>query len=158
MIVGQGTWVENQLMQLNPELELGIGGYPVSEDPSQCQLIAGADQAVRVYKDSKYLQDVLDFVNWWYTSDYGKSWFTEVAGVLPPVKTSEACDYQLVKEGRKLIERDGVNIPAVCYSSDRFFQQLGTCFQEYIGGKATQDKVNRRIAQIWKEIDGREEN
>ncbi len=38
--------------------------------------ITGADQALRVNKSSKNLQATLNFCNWWYTSDYGKKWFS----------------------------------------------------------------------------------
>jgi len=155
IMVGQGTWVEHDLLELNPELKLGIYGYPVSEDPRQCRLIVGADQAVRVNKDSKYLKEVLDFVNWWYTSDYGISWFTDVACVIPPVKTEKECDFQLVKEGRAVIGLSGCNPLALSYSSDEFYQHLGSCLQDYVEGKITQNRANEKIVQMWHEIDGR---
>ena len=153
-MVGQGTWVENRLLELNPDLELGIYGYPVSENPEQCKLIDGVDQAVRVNKDSKNLQEVLDFLNWWYTSEYGRDWFTDVACVIPPIDTEKESGYQLVNEGKAVIEKEGCSQPAICFSSDDFFQYLGNCFQSYVDGKIMKQGVRHNLMKEWPKIDG----
>ena len=80
MVLGQGAWIEADSLAIDPELQIGFNGYPVSDDASQCQVISGSDQSLHVYNDSEVLQQTLDFVNWWYTSDYGQAWFNDVAG------------------------------------------------------------------------------
>jgi raffinose/stachyose/melibiose transport system substrate-binding protein len=79
IIVGQGAWVEGDLKKINPDINIGFTGYPVDDDAAHCQVITGSDQAMRVNKDSKNKQAVLDFVNWWYTSDYGKAYIPQTA-------------------------------------------------------------------------------
>lgn len=98
MVLGQGAWIEADCLSINPDLNIGFNGYPVTEDASQCQVISGSDQALHVNKDSKVLQQTLDFLNWWYTSDYGKSWFTDVAGVVPPVESTTESKYEIIKQ------------------------------------------------------------
>ncbi|MCR4588170.1 MAG: extracellular solute-binding protein, partial [Lachnospiraceae bacterium] len=78
--LGQGAWIEADCLAINPDLEIGFVGYPTTEDAKECKVISGSDQALHVSKDSPNLQATLDFVNWWYTSDYGKAWFNDVAG------------------------------------------------------------------------------
>ena len=62
MVLGQGAWIEADCLSINPDLNIGFNGYPVTEDASQCQVISGSDQALHVNKDSKVLQQTLDFL------------------------------------------------------------------------------------------------
>jgi len=155
MIIGQGPWVEDSLIQIDPKLNIGFIGYPVSEDPAESQVISGADQAVRVSSDSEDLEAVLDFVNWWYTSDYGKSWFTDVAGVVPPINAEIPDDYyQIIQEGIKAAEEKGSAPLAIIYSTDSFHSAFGEAMQSYVGGNATKAETIETIETKWQEIDG----
>ncbi|RAK12667.1 raffinose/stachyose/melibiose transport system substrate-binding protein [Halanaerobium saccharolyticum] len=155
MVIGQGPWIEDSLIQIDPELNIGFTGYPVSEDPAESQVISGADQAVRVSSDSEDLDAVLDFVNWWYTSDYGKSWFTDVAGVVPPIEVEIPEDYyQIIQEGIKASEEKGSAPLAIIYSTDSFHSAFGEAMQTYVGGNATKAETIETIETKWQEIDG----
>lgn len=155
MVIGQGPWVEDSLIQIDPGLNIGFTGYPVSEDPAESRVISGADQAVRVSSDSEDLEAVLDFVNWWYTSDYGKSWFTDVAGVVPPINAEIPDDYyQIIQEGIKAAEEKGSAPLAIIYSTDSFHSAFGEAMQSYVGGNATKAETIETIETKWQEIDG----
>ena len=154
MILGQGAWVEGDLMNIDPNFKIGFNGYPVSDDAAQCQVISGSDQALRIYKDSKVLQNVLDFVNWWYTSDYGKNWFCDVAGVIPPLKDVKAPDMQIIKQGDVLSASKGAAPVSISYSTDSFHQAFGEILQAYVGGTITKDDACTQIEQKWVELEG----
>lgn len=156
MIIGQGPWVEDGIKQIDPEINIGFAGYPVSEDPAESQVITGADQAVRISNSSKVLPEVLDFVNWWYTSDYGKKWFTDVAGVVPPVDVDAETDYAIIKEGNAAVEEKGSAPLAIIYSTDSFHMAFGEAMQAYVGGEADKDTTVSIIEEKWMEIDGKE--
>ncbi|MFA9463157.1 MAG: ABC transporter substrate-binding protein [Velocimicrobium sp.] len=154
MVVGQGAWIEGDVTSINPDIHIGFNGYPVTEDVSQCQIISGSDQALHVYKDSKELQATLDFVNWWYTSDYGISWFTDVAGVVPPVTTTTESDFEIIKQGNELESTVGAAPLGVCYSTDSWHQVFGELMQSYIVGSADKDTTCASIEKQWAEIEG----
>ncbi len=154
MILGQGAWVEGDIMNIDPTFAIGFNGYPVSDDAAQCQVISGSDQALRIYKDSKVLQNVLDFVNWWYTSDYGKNWFCDVAGVIPPLKDVKAPDMQIIKQGDELSATKGAAAVSVSYSTDSFHQAFGEILQAYVGGTISKDDACTQIEQKWVELEG----
>lgn len=156
MIVGQGAWVEADLLAIDPELQIGFAGYPVTGDAKQSQVIGGADQALRINKDSAQLQATLDFVNWWYTSDYGQAWFTDVAGVVPPVNSTTESTFQIIKQGDALSASDGAATLAICYSTDSFHQVFGEIMQSYIAGDLTKDDACKQIEEQWQAIDGAE--
>lgn len=153
-MLGQGAWVESDLLAINKDLNIGFGGYPVSDDAADCQVVSGSDQALHVNKDSKNLQAVLDFVNWWYTSDYGKSWFTDVAGVVPPIVTDETSKFTIIEQGKASVDAKGSGDLSICYSTDSFNQAFGEAMQAYISGQADKDATCTSIEKSWHEIDG----
>ena len=157
MVCGQGAWIEADVKAINPDINIGFNGYPVTEDASQCQVIAGSDQALHVNKDSKNLQATLDFVNYWYTSDYGKSWFTDVAGVVPPITTDAKSDFAIIEQGNELAASNGAGDLAICYSTDSWHQTFGQLIQAYIAGTADKDATCSQIEEQWKAIDGASE-
>ena len=154
MIVGQGAWVEADLLAIDPNLQIGFNGYPVTDDAAQCQVIAGSDQALRISADSDALQATLDFVNWWYTSDYGKAWFTDVAGVVPPVVSDVESTFEVVKQGDALSASKGAADLSICYSTDSWHQTFGEIMQSYISGAAVKVDSCAQIEQQWAAIDG----
>jgi len=153
MVVGQGAWIEADVLKIDPEIQIGFDGYPINEDASVCKVIAGSDQALRINKDSAVLQDVLDFCNWWYTSDYGKAWFSDVAGVIPPIKEATAPDFEIIKQGNVFVESEGAGTLGVVYSTDSFHQAFGEIMQAYIAGTIDKDEACTQIETKWVELE-----
>lgn len=154
MVTGQGPWVEADVLAIDDAMQIGFAGYPVTDDPTQSQVIAGSDQALRINKDSANLDAVMDFVNWWYTSDYGKDWFCDVAGVIPPITGAKMADMQIIAQGSELAAADGAAALSICYSSDSFNQAMGEAIQAYIGGSLDKDACCAQIEAKWVELDG----
>ncbi|MCM1123669.1 MAG: extracellular solute-binding protein [Eubacterium sp.] len=154
MICGQGAWVEADVLAIDPDLQIGFNGYPVTDDAAQCQVIGGSDQALRISKDSAVLQPTLDFINWWYTSDYGKTWFTDVAGVVPPIVSDQESTFEVIKQGDALSAEKGAADLAICYSTDSWHQTFGEIMQSYIAGELDKDAACAQIEEQWAAIDG----
>ncbi|MBO5094689.1 MAG: extracellular solute-binding protein [Lachnospiraceae bacterium] len=154
MILGQGAWVEADILAINPDIQIGFSGYPVSDDATQCQVIAGSDQALRIAKDSEQLQATLDFVNWWYTSDYGKAWFNDVAGVIPPVVSEGESEFEVINQGNAHVAENGAAALSIGYSTDSWHQTFGELMQAYIAGTADKDATCAAIEAQWQAIEG----
>lgn len=156
MVLGQGAWIEADSLAIDPDLQIGFNGYPVSDKADQCKIISGSDQALHVYNESEALQATLDFVNWWYTSDYGINWFTDVAGVVPPVQTEGESSFEIIKQGSELEASEGSAALGICYSTDSWHQVFGELIQSYITGSADKDTTCAAIEEQWAAIDGAE--
>lgn len=154
MMFGQGAWVEADILAINPDIQIGFNGYPVSDDAAQCQVITGSDQALRIAKDSDQLQATLDFVNWWYTSDYGKAWFNDVAGVIPPVISEGESEFAVINQGNEQVAANGAAALSICYSTDSWHQTFGELMQAYIAGTADKDATCAAIEEQWQAIEG----
>ncbi len=153
MGLGMGPWAESSLLAINPDMNINYGGYPVSDDPAQCQIAAGASQALRVNKDSEHLQATLDFINWWFTSDYGREWLINL-GSVPSIDTNGVYSSKMVEIAVKDTTENGAGNIGTSYSTDAFWQAFGESFQSYVEGSASKEDTITKIEKDWKEIDG----
>lgn len=154
IINGQGPWVEADILKIDPSIQIGFDGYPTNENALLTKVIAGSDQAIRISKDSDVLNEVLDFTDWWYTSDYGKQWFSDIAGVIPPIKDAVTPDYEIVKQGTAHVNTEGAGTLGVVYSTDSFHQAFGEIMQSYIAGVLDKDAACLEIETKWVELEG----
>lgn len=152
MVLGQGPWVEVDVLKIDPELEIGFMGYPVSENPEDAFIIAGADQALRINKDSEHLQEVLDLFNWLYTSEYGKNWFSDVAQVIPPIKEGTMPQLQVPMAMEEILKTEKAGDLAINYSLDSFHQKFGEIIQGYIAEAYTREEAMAEIEKVWPEL------
>ncbi|WP_342439200.1 sugar ABC transporter substrate-binding protein [Paenibacillus sp. FSL L8-0436] len=146
---GKGAWDEEAIKKITPDFDLGIAGYPVSDKPEQSQIITGADQALRINKDSAVVKETIEFFNWLYTSEYGKNWFSTVAKVIPPIKDAPMPDLQMPKEMEEILKTEKSGDLSVNYSLDTFHQKFGELMQAYIGGSKTKDQAINEIQKAW---------
>lgn len=148
-MTGKGAWDEEAIKKITPDFELGIVGYPVSEKAEQNLLVTGADQALRINKDSKVVNETIAFFNWLYTSDYGKNWFSSVAKVIPPIKDAPLPELDMPKQMEEILKTEKSGDLSVNYSLDTFHQKFGELMQGYIGGSKTKDQAIDEIQKAW---------
>ncbi len=154
MVCGQGAWIEADVLAINPDLNIGFDGYPVSDKAEQCKVITGSDQALHVSSQSENLDAVLHFVNWWYTSEYGQSWFTDVAGVVPPIVSDAESTFEVINQGAAHVAEEGAYDLSICLSTDGWHQTFGQIMQDYIAGTTDKDATCKAIEETWPTIDG----
>jgi len=152
IMTGKGAWDEEAIEKITPDIQIGIMGYPVSDKPEQATIITGADQALRINKDSKVARETIDFFNWLYTSEYGKSWFSNVAKVIPPIKDAPLPNLQMPKEMDEILKTEKSGDLSVNYSLDTFHQKFGEIMQAYIGKSKTKDQAITEIQQAWTQL------
>jgi raffinose/stachyose/melibiose transport system substrate-binding protein len=148
-MTGKGAWDEEAIKKINPDFQLGIMGYPVSDKAEQATIITGADQALRINKDSKVVKETVEFFNWLYTSDYGKKWFSNVAKVIPPIKDAPMPNLDMPKQMEEILKTEKSGDLSVNYSLDTFHQKFGELMQAYIGGSKTKDQAVDEIQKAW---------
>ncbi|AOZ93089.1 ABC transporter substrate-binding protein [Paenibacillus crassostreae] len=148
-LTGKGAWDEEAIKKISPDAEFGIMGYPVSEKAEQSLIITGSDQALRIYKDSEVADETIEFFNWLYTSDYGVSWFSEVAKVIPPIKDAPLPELDMPKQMDEILQTNKSGDLAINYSLDTFHQKFGELMQAYIGKSSTKDQTVDEIQKAW---------
>lgn len=150
IIIGQGSWAEADILKINPKMKLAIAGYPVDDKISDAFIVAGTEQATRIYKESQSLEEVLDLYNWLYTSDYGKKWFSSVAKVMPPINNAQMGKMQIAKEFETYRKDNKVGDMYINYATDAFHQKFGEIMQGYIAKTYTKEQAVKEIETEWK--------
>jgi len=148
VMVGQGSWAEGEILRGNPDFNLSFGGYPVSNDPADCKVEMGTSQAMCVSKDSDVLQETLDFVNWWNTSEYGKTWYADEIITYPPLKDAKFPTSKLNTDAVASIEDKGAG-PMSIYDipssvSDTYIPSIT---QTYAIGEISKDEACRQLEE-----------
>lgn len=152
IMVGKGAWDEEAIKKITPDIQIGIAGYPVSDKAEQGTIITGADQALRINKDSAVVNETVEFFNWLYTSDYGKNWFSSVAKVIPPIKDAPLPDLDMPKQMNEILKSEASGDLAINYSLDTFHQKFGEIMQAYIGGSQSKDQAVSEIEKAWVQL------
>ncbi|MFC5701028.1 ABC transporter substrate-binding protein [Cohnella faecalis] len=151
-IMHQGTWVEDSVRKLNPEIDMGFLAGPVGDDASKAGLMVDSNIVWRVNKDSKNLQEVLKFLDWMTTSDEGKSFIPVGTKQISTVKDAPFPDAQLSKETQTFLQ-SGVTYPWVKgYWPDGFEQKVGEILQKYVSGSASEKAVKAELDKTYKTL------
>lgn len=69
-MIHQGSWEEDSIRKVNKSIDMGYLNAPRKDGKSV--IAVDSNLTMRVSKDSKNLKDVLAFLNWLTTSEYGK--------------------------------------------------------------------------------------
>ena len=151
MMTGIGAPMEPSVKAISPEMKISFCGYQVDENPEHFFIVAGAEQAYRVNKDSKVLNETLDFLNWLYC-DYGKTWFPEVMNAIPPIGDTPLPNTDVAAALTSFMETREPGVPSAVYSLDSFHQKFGEIMQSYVAGSKTREEAVKEIEQQWTEL------
>ncbi len=152
MITGQGIWAEPGINKIDPSMQLGIFGIPVNDDPSKTKLVLGADHAWRVNKDSPNLAAVKKFINFWYTSDFAKTYWTDLLKAPSPLKGTRPPDTSMNRDIQAYADKGEVYAEAQIWSTDAFHQKFGELTQDYITKAKPKARVIKEMEAAWKKI------
>lgn len=135
-MIHQGSWEEDSIRKVNSDIDMGYLEAPRKDGKSV--IAVDSNLTMRVAKDSKNLKEVLSFLDWLTTSDYGKAWIPNVVKQISPQKGAASPDTQLAKETAQA-EKDG----KICQwwifcGPDGIEQPFGTAFQNYAAGASRQ--------------------
>ena len=136
-MIHQGTWAEDSIKKINPEINIGFINTPRSD--GKAVLAVESNLTFRVYKDSKNLKEVLDWLRWITTSDYGKSWIPEKIKQISPQVGAKMPDTMLAKETGTAIADKATSPWWIFIGPDGIEQPLGVAFQNYAAGAGRQE-------------------
>ena len=134
-MIHQGIWAEDSIKQVNPNVEIGFLVGPAGNDVSGAGIMYDSNQTLRVYKDSKNLSAVLDWLRWLTNSTYGKNWIPGKVKQLSPVAGAAAPDSDIARETVAMMNQ---GVPSYPWFYQMFpsgsEEQLGTILQGYCAG------------------------
>lgn len=146
-MIHQGSWEEDSIRKVNSDIDMGYLEAPRKDGRSV--IAVDSNLTMRVAKDSKNLQEVLAFLNWLTTSDYGKSWIPSVVKQISPQKNAQTPDTQLAKETSQAVTEDKACQWWIFSGPDGIEQPFGTAFQNYAAGTADRQKTKDALTKLF---------
>lgn len=146
-IIHQGSWAEASIRAINPDIDIGYLKAPRKDGKSV--VAVESNLTFRVYKDSKNRAEVLNFLKWLTTSEYGKAWIPSVIKQISPVAGAAAPDTQLAKE--TVVAQDSkITCPWWIFKGpDGIEQPFGTAFQNYVAGTASRAETKAALSRLF---------
>ncbi|MCL2129790.1 MAG: extracellular solute-binding protein [Treponema sp.] len=152
-MIHQGIWAEDSIKQVNPNVEIGFLVGPAGNNAAGAGIMFDSNQTLRVYKDSKNLQAVLDWLRWLTNSQYGKSWIPDRVKQLSPIASASAPDSDIARETVAMMSN---GVPAFPWFYQMFpsgsEEQLGVILQGYCAGltdrRATLTALDEAYARL----------
>jgi len=148
-ILQQGDWAELTIMGINPDAEIGFLGQPIDDNPDHTRLMAASSTAWVVSKDNKNVEEVLKWMDWMTTSDYGKNFISLKVKATSTIKGASQPDSQLVKEASKFLEKNQTYFWVQNYWPHGFDEQLGVLMQAYVIKEIDKEQCLEEMTKTW---------
>lgn len=149
MITGQGTWAEEGIRKINPDIQLGFLGEPVGEDPAKARIMADANILYRLNKDSKNLAAAKKWLQWLITSESGRKFIVQECKFIPTLRGVKPPNTQLANETASFMKNKLTYPWLQGYWPDGWETQLGSSLQSYCGGAKTKQQVMDELDKSW---------
>lgn len=73
----QGIWAIPEIKKANPNIELGVFPYPVTNNPEQTKLVSGVDLLFAISKTSKHPKEAKKFIDFLLKEENAKAYMAE---------------------------------------------------------------------------------
>lgn len=146
-IIHQGSWAEQTILSLNPELQLGYLQAPRLSGTGV--IAADSNLTLRVYKNSKVLDEALTFLNWLITSEYGKKWVPQQVKQLSPQKDAPLPDTPLSVQAAEAIKMKQTCTWWIFENPNDIEQPLGLALQKYVSGARSREQTQEDITKLF---------
>gem|GEM_PF-1266356 len=150
----QGVWSYEEMVKLDPNVELGLAPIPVSEDPQDATMLADGDGFIYISKDSKHPQEAKQFLEWMVSKEGAEA---TVGSILKQQSTSASNPKSelnaLSADVAKYIEEGGKTRGFVInFWPSGLADIIGKEMQDYIAKKKTRDQLFDNIDASWKKL------
>lgn len=150
----QGVWSYEEMVKLDPKVELGLAPIPVSEDPKDATMLADGDGFIYISKDSKHPEEAKQFLKWMVSKEGAEA---TVGSILKQQSTSAANPKSelnaLSADVAKYIADGGKTRGFVInFWPSGLADIIGKEMQGYIAKSKTRDQLYESIDASWKKL------
>lgn len=154
----QGNWREIEILEANPDMEIGLVPMPLSNDPEEGDKLAvGVPFYFVVNSASSEAQqrEAREFLNWLVSSDEGKRTLVEEFGFIPAYPDIEPSGLGGISEDILEYSNEGKVVPWMFGQfPDGSIPEMSDAFQKYIAGVQDWDQTIAEIDSIWDRLAG----
>lgn len=150
MFPGGGDFAELMIKEANPEIEMGLMGLPLTENRDYAKIGTQTPTAMIVNKNSKVLSETKEFINWLYSSEFGKGLMASTMNYISTLKDAQAPDGKLAQELIEITNEGNIFQNGFYgFSGDAFNQKFGETLQNYIAKVISKEEAIAKIDKDW---------
>lgn len=127
-MIKQGTWLEKQILQTNPDISMGLMAIPCTQNGADCRLMVATTNFIGVNRNSEYREEAVEFLNWLYENM--EKYFVNIDG-------SSVCYYNVKTDGLAALNTDATD-----------YIQKGMAFMHF-GSESWPSGYNDDVMQIF---------
>jgi raffinose/stachyose/melibiose transport system substrate-binding protein len=153
-MVQQGNWKEVGIYEANPDAEVGLLPFAITDEPSSSdRLPVGVPFYWIINNQSEYVEEAKTFLNWLVSSDTGKHYITEEFGYIPAYDNIHSDS--LGGLSRDILEyaSQGKTIPWVFTKwHDGMYNEFAEHTQAYVAGKIDYQQMLNNMQKSWDKL------
>lgn len=151
-MIQQGNWREKEILEANPDAQIGLLPMPLGDGADADSLAVGVPFYFVVNSDSSPQQqaEAREFLNWMVSSDYGKKTLVEEFGFIPAYGDIEPVGLGGVSQDILSYSAEGKTIPwTFGQFPDGSAQEMSESFQKYVAGVSDWDEFLASVDETW---------
>jgi len=152
MIV-QGLWAMQPVLEINPDIEAGMFGFPVYEDPEKQRMMVDVDYKLAINPDSEGVEEALAFFNF-LTSKPATDIWIQKANLISSVKGTsvEDMDLEPALDIKRYVDEGKTYAWGYAYWPTGLTAELEKLMQQYYLGEVDRREFSEAMDQQWKEL------
>jgi raffinose/stachyose/melibiose transport system substrate-binding protein len=144
-MITQGDWAEDIVKKVNPNIDIGMMGVPISEDPSECRLYSDVSWCMAISKSSKHVDEAKELFRWIVSKPNGKKWLENGWRILNPIKGNNPKFGALTQDAVKFINEGNIYLWGYHFFPSTFESTINGAMREYFMGKLSRDECLDKI-------------
>ncbi|MCD6120690.1 MAG: extracellular solute-binding protein [Spirochaetales bacterium] len=146
----QGLWAMKNVRKVNPDINAGMFGLPVFEDPSKARLMVDVDYRIGVNAKSKNVEAAKKFLDFMTTKTATEIWIKDCKLISSIKGTSvDAIGSPVATDIKHYIDTDKTYPWGYAYWAAGLTSKIGPLMQEYYLGKLTKEQVCSTMDELW---------
>jgi len=147
----QGLWAMQSVLAVNPDIDAGMFGLPVFEDPDMARLSVGADYRIGINAKSKNVEAAKKFLDFMTTKTATDIWIKEGGLISSVVGTKvDAIGSSVALDIKSYIDSDKTYTWGSFYWPAGPSVESGKLMQKYYLGELTKEQVCSTMDDLWK--------
>lgn len=152
-----GCWEWNDIIDFDYTGDVGIMPVPQNVQDDYTGKLVGGGSKYFYIDNSEYTTDeqreaAMDFLNWFASSDEGKTFVSETCAMVTPFKSNDVeCANELGVYVKQYVD-EGKLVPNYDYDPDDHYSVLGTKMQQYLAGQLDREGLAKEIETYWANV------
>lgn len=147
----QGLWAMQNVFNVNPDIDAGMFGLPVFEDPDMARLMVDVDYRIGINAKSKNIEAAKKFLDFMTSKAATDIWIEECKLISSVIGTKvDAIGSSVALDIKSYIDSDKTYPWGYSYWASGLSNEIGKLMQKYYLGELTKEQVCSTMDDLWK--------